>query len=205
MTSIRARLAALRNDAREGASVDAAELIALQTQVAAEDQLAELAAEGERAREAERAERERLATIATAQEIARALAVNSETALNAAYDRLVDAIEDVIKASDARHADLVEAVKTLTAAGAPAVGDDAAGTVAPHNADTTRPTITVDGKRHASLDQPGDFINAAIHTATYRFKYPTGAVRRIYVYGGSYLGNMLPFPNWGVLPEDRRL
>nr|WP_012881098.1 hypothetical protein [Nocardia sp. C-14-1]AAZ74650.1 hypothetical protein pC1.5 [Nocardia sp. C-14-1] len=204
MSSIRARLAALRNDAREGANVDAAELVALQTQVAAEDQIAELAAEGERNRAAEKAERERLAAIATAQEIARELAVNSDAAMNAAYDKLVDAIEDVIKTSDSRHADLVEAVKTLAAAGAPLRGDDAAGTVAAHNADTTRPALTVDGKVHASLDQPGDFINAAISTATYRFKNPTGAPRRIYVYGGSFLGNMLPTPNWGVLPEDRR-
>lgn len=204
MPSITEMLAAMRNTIREGGNVDSAKFAELTMRAAAASQEAELRAEGERTREAEKAERERLAAIATAQEIARELAVNSDAAMNAAYDKLVDAIEDVIKTSDSRHADLVEAVKTLAAAGAPLRGDDAAGTVAAHNADTTRPALTVDGKVHASLDQPGDFINAAISTATYRFKNPTGAPRRIYVYGGSFLGNMLPTPNWGVLPEDRR-
>ena len=202
--NIRQKLAELRNLAREGGNVDAAELIALQTQVQAEEQIAELAAEGERTRAEERAAREKAANIATAQETARDLATTTETDLLDAWDHLVDAIEAVINAADARHDALVEAVTVLSRAGAPAQGDDAAGSVAAHNSDTIRPTVYVDGKRHFSVNQTGDFINAAINAANYRFKRPTGEVRRLHVYGGSYLLNMLPVPNWSVLPADRR-
>ncbi len=202
--NIRQKLAELRNLAREGATVDAAELVALQTQVAAEEQIAELAAEGERTRAEERAAREHAANIATAQNTARDLATSSEAELHAAYDHAVDALEALIKAADGRHDNLVEAVLTLGRVKAPAIDDPAAGPVAVQNNDTSCPTIVVDGRRHFSLNEPGEFIRCAVHAANYRFRDRAGSARYLRLYGGNNIMNKLGTPDWTILPEDRK-
>jgi len=202
--NIRQKLAELRNLAREGATVDPAELVAVQAQAEAEQQIADLAAEGERTRAEERAAREHAANIATAQNTARDLATSSEAELLAAYDHAVDALEALIKAADGRHDALVEAVLTLGRVKAPAIDDPAAGPVAVQNNDTSCPTIVVDGRRHFSLDEPGEFLRCAVIAANWRFKDRTGASRDLRMYGGDNIANKLGTPDWGILPEGRK-
>lgn len=204
MSTIRERLSALRNLAREGAPVDAAELVELQTRVAAEDQIAELAAEGERTREAERAERERLATIATAQEIARALVTDANTEFNAAYAEAVAAVVALVDTGDNRRARLIEAVQTLQRAGAPTIHDDDRGTVAIASADTSTPVVVVDGEQHSDRGLSGEFLRCLIHDVVYTPKYRErdGSTRRMRMYGGTPIEYKLGAPDRSVLPQQ---
>lgn len=117
MTSIREKLAALRNLAREGAAVDAAELVALQSQVAAEDQIAELAAEGERIRAEEKAARERDARRAQAATEARTIIGDSRNAVIDAHDKAAAALAEVDAAVDAYNAAIKDAARILNSAG----------------------------------------------------------------------------------------
>ncbi|CCW12907.1 hypothetical protein [Rhodococcus aetherivorans] len=112
MTSIRERLTALRNLAREGAPVDAAELVDLQNKVDAENQIAALAAEGEHARAAEKAERERLARRAQAATDARETVAGSRERIIDAYQ----ALRPILAELDAACADYRESITTATAA-----------------------------------------------------------------------------------------
>ncbi|MHC3366573.1 hypothetical protein ACYAFX_03455 [Rhodococcus aetherivorans] len=204
MTSIRERLSALRNLAREGAPVDAAELVELQTRVAAEDQIAELAAEGERTREAEKAERERLAAIATAQETARALVTDAKTEFNAAYADAVAAVIALVDAGDNRRAALIEAVQTLQRAGAPTVHDDGHGTVAVASADTSTPVVVVDGEQHSDRGLSGEFLRCMIHDVVYAPKYrqQDGSTRSLRMYGGTPIEYKLGAPDRSALPQQ---
>lgn len=202
--NIRQKLAELRNLAREGGNVDAAELVALQTQVQAEEQIAELAAEGERTRAEERAAREKAANIATAQETARDLATTSEADLLAAYDAAIDALEALVKATDARHDALATAVRGLSSAGAPnTTADHISRTPVGYSPDLATPTVWIDGQRHHAA-KPGDLIRNAITGTAYRDRDATGNHRRLPFYGGSDLLNALGTPDWDVLPESRK-
>lgn len=117
MTSIRERLTALRNLAREGAPVDAAELVDLQNKVDAEAQIAALAAEGEAARAAEKAERERLARRAQAATEARDMVAGSRDRIVKTYGKLAALLAELDEACDDYRADINSACNTLSNAG----------------------------------------------------------------------------------------
>lgn len=115
--NIRQKLAELRNLAREGGNVDAAELIALQTQVQAEEQIAELAAEGERTRAEERAAREREARRAQAATEARTIIGDTRNAVVEAHNKVAAALAELDAAVDAHNAAIKDAARILNAAG----------------------------------------------------------------------------------------
>ncbi|UZF43196.1 hypothetical protein [Rhodococcus rhodochrous] len=117
MTSIREKLAALRNLAREGAAVDAAELIALQAKVQAEDEIAELAAEGERIRAEEKAARARDARRAQAAAEARDIVGDTRSAVVEAHDKAAAALAALDAAVNAYNSAIDQAGTTLNAAG----------------------------------------------------------------------------------------
>lgn len=115
--NIREQLAALRNAAREGATVDAAKLVALQTQVQAEEQIAELAAEGERTRAEERAAREREARRAQAATEARTIIGDTRNAVVEAHNKAAAALAELDAAVDTHNAAINDVARILNAAG----------------------------------------------------------------------------------------
>lgn len=115
--NIRQKLAELRNLAREGGNVDAAELVALQTQVQAEEQIAELAAEGERTRAEEKAAREREARRAQAATEARTIIGDGRTTVVEAHNKVAAALAELDTAVDAHNAAINDVARILSAAG----------------------------------------------------------------------------------------
>lgn len=202
--NIRQQLTEMLAAIREGAPVDTAKLAALRTQVETEEWAKEYAAEGERTREAERAERERLATIATAQEIARALVTDANTEFNAAYAEAVAAVVALVDTGDNRRARLIEAVQTLQRAGAPTIHDDDHGAVAVASADTSTPVVVVDGEQHSDRGLSGEFLRCLIHDVVYTPKYREhdGSTRRMRMYGGTPIEYKIGAPDRSVLPKQ---
>ncbi|QRI76259.1 MULTISPECIES: hypothetical protein [Rhodococcus] len=119
MTSIRQKLAELRNLAREGAPIDAAQLVALETEVAAEDKIAALRAEGEAARAAEATERERLARRAQATIDARDTLTGARERIAAANTRVAQALAELDDACTGYREAINTAASTLNTAGFP--------------------------------------------------------------------------------------
>lgn len=117
MTSIRQKLAELRNIAREGGTVDLAEFVSLEQQEAAQDRIAALGAEGEAARAAEKAERERLARRAQAATEARDMVAGSRDRIVKTYGKLAALLAELDEACDDYQADINSACATLSNAG----------------------------------------------------------------------------------------
>lgn len=207
MTTIREKLSTLYNVAREGGNVDAAELVALETQVQAEDTIQALAEEGAVARAAEAAELARLAGIATAQATARDLVTDAETAYEEAYGAAVAAIIALIDATDAQAAAIHDAISVLGSAGAPTIGEAEAGSVAAHPEAHMNGTVLVDGTRHSAIPHAGEPIRCVITSALYepKFRDHTGALRRFPLYGGTGIDHKIGMPDWSAAPADARL
>lgn len=202
MSTIREKLAELRNIARAGGNVDLAEFIALESQAATKDKLDALAAEGEAARAEEATARERAANIATAQATARDLATTAKTEFSDAYAEVVAAVIRLVDTTDHRREALTDAVQTLGYAGAPRAADPEAGPVAALGHDTIRPAVVIDGTHHVDTD-PGEAIRCAIHEALSgdRYRDRTGAPRRFPIYGGTDLLHKLGQPDRNALPK----
>jgi hypothetical protein len=117
--TIRERLSALRNLARDGGNVDAGELAALTAEAEAEAQVDALRAEGQAQRDTEAAEREYQAKRAEAAAIARETMTDARAQLIDADQALRAAIATYAGAVDHHNGALHHVVNTLRSAGYP--------------------------------------------------------------------------------------
>lgn len=204
--TLREKLTALYNAAREGGNVDTAELVSLEAQVQAEDTIAALAAEGEAVRASEKAERERLANIATAQHTARDLVTTAQADWEKAYAGAVDAIVTLLDATADKGAAAAEAVNILQSAGAPTTADDGAGSVAAFPATSGHKIVSVDGKQFTASGDLGEPLRCAIHSAVAdpRFRDHTGAPKRFTLYGGTDVAMQIGQADWTAAPAEHR-